>query len=113
MSPWLPPNECTAVTGGGRVCRVKVPIGSSRCRDHRPKWSRPHGRPRATPENWAAIRQDVLDRDPICMMCALWPSTTADHIIDRSAGGSDDMTNLQGLCHQCHSSKTARTRRRP
>ena len=37
-------------------------------------------------------------------------STTADHVVDRADGGSDDDDNLQGVCTGCHSSKTARTR---
>lgn len=31
-----------------------------------------------------------------------------DHIIPRNQGGSDAWDNLQGLCHSCHSKKTAR-----
>lgn len=30
-----------------------------------------------------------------------------DHIIPRSRGGIDDPNNLQGMCHTCHSRKTA------
>jgi 5-methylcytosine-specific restriction endonuclease McrA len=31
-----------------------------------------------------------------------------DHIVRRSDGGSDEWSNLQPLCHSCHSMKTSR-----
>ena len=31
-----------------------------------------------------------------------------DHIKRKRDGGTDDWDNLQGLCHSCHSMKTAR-----
>lgn len=64
------------------------------------------------PRNWPAIRTRVLKRDPVCRCrgcprctpdgCPV-PSAEADHIlpIDDHA-----MTNLQGLCKPCHTSKT-------
>lgn len=35
-------------------------------------------------------------------------ATDVDHIIARRKGGTDDLQNLQSLCHACHSRKTAR-----
>jgi 5-methylcytosine-specific restriction protein A len=58
--------------------------------------------------SWRAIRAEVIVRDPICRICHRNPSTDADHVVPRSRGGTDDLTNLQGTCHGCHSSKTAR-----
>jgi 5-methylcytosine-specific restriction endonuclease McrA len=64
----------------------------------------------------------VLARDPLCKIEQLCgsgprrdgeperlpaPSTDADHVVPRSAGGEDTMENLQGACHACHSWKTA------
>jgi 5-methylcytosine-specific restriction enzyme A len=60
---------------------------------------------------WERLRGMVLARDPLCKIMVLCdgmvPSTDADHIIPRSAGGEDAMENLQGACHACHSHKTA------
>ena len=34
------------------------------------------------------------------------PSTEADHIVEKSRGGTDDVSNGQGLCSSCHQHKT-------
>jgi 5-methylcytosine-specific restriction protein A len=56
----------------------------------------------------------VLRREPLCRECRkldiLTPATDIDHVTPRSAGGSDEVDNLQALCHSCHSRKTARER---
>lgn len=57
---------------------------------------------------WQELRERVLKRDPICVRCGQLPSTVADHIIPRSAGGSDAMSNLRGVCRQCDAIDTAR-----
>ena len=60
---------------------------------------------------WHQLRLRVLARDPWCKLCEkegrVAVSTDADHIVPRSEGGSDKMSNLQGACHSCHSRKTA------
>ena len=63
-----------------------------------------------TPE-WRALRRFVLARDPVCKDCGQAPSRHADHITPRSQGGTDDPSNLQGLCNACHSRKTANENR--
>ena len=35
-------------------------------------------------------------------------ATEVDHIVPKSAGGTDAMDNLQALCKSCHSRKTAK-----
>jgi 5-methylcytosine-specific restriction protein A len=60
---------------------------------------------------WRKLRDYVLKREPLCRICLkngrTEPAREVDHIKPKSAGGTDDQANLQGLCHQCHSRKTA------
>lgn len=59
-------------------------------------------------------RQRILRQDPWCT-CAgcshhsgpcVDRSTIADHIVPKAEGGTDDLTNGQGLCAPCHDHKT-------
>jgi len=56
----------------------------------------------------------VLAAQPLCadpyMLHGDTPvlATDVDHIVPIDAGGTDEMSNLQALCHSCHSMKTAR-----
>jgi 5-methylcytosine-specific restriction enzyme A len=50
----------------------------------------------------------ILARDPVCVMCERQASVTVDHITPKHQGGQDEESNLQGLCSDCHQSKTAR-----
>lgn len=63
-------------------------------------------------KSWRALRQSVLQRDAnTCAHCGIHTkqgSAHIDHIVSRNAGGTDTLDNLQTLCHQCHSKKTAR-----
>ncbi len=65
---------------------------------------------RAIPLNstrWRKLRARILAEEPLCRMCSE-PATDVDHI---SGDPSDNRrVNLQGLCHACHSHKTARER---
>ncbi len=56
---------------------------------------------------WQRLRKLILHRDPICAICDRQASTDIDHIIPKAQGGEDTEENLQGLCHACHSKKTA------
>lgn len=60
--------------------------------------------------HWKNLRTLVLARDPVCKICEREASTVADHIRPHRGVWVDfvDMNNLQGLCEQCHGSKTAR-----
>lgn len=58
--------------------------------------------------SWRRVRALVLERDPICRLCGQRPSVDVDHIRSKRAGGTDSLDNLRGVCHGCHSVKTAR-----
>lgn len=47
----------------------------------------------------------MLARNPTCVSCHTNPATHADHI--DPDGRRFDLRNGQGLCHPCHSRKTA------
>jgi len=64
---------------------------------------------------WAALSAAVLERDGhTCRYCGR-PATTADHVIPKAKGGTDEMSNLVAACRSCNSGKGARilTRRVP
>ncbi|WP_407563324.1 HNH endonuclease signature motif containing protein [Streptomyces sp. 184] len=57
------------------------------------------------PSNWRKIRARILERDPICKICDVRPSTHCDHI----AAKTDDHRDvaLQGVCGECHGRKSS------
>lgn len=61
---------------------------------------------------WRALRPRFLHLHPLCVECSrsglTVSATEVDHVVARARGGSDHHTNLQALCHACHSRKTAR-----
>jgi len=55
---------------------------------------------------WKKLRRMKLARSPLCEECRR-PATDVDHKVSIHKGGHPlDMTNLQSLCHSCHSRKT-------
>lgn len=59
---------------------------------------------------WRKLRLLVLQRDAVCAVAGCTrPSVIADHILPKEQGGSDDMSNLQGMCQPCHDRKRATT----
>lgn len=58
---------------------------------------------------WQALRRLVLSCEPCCRYCAeqgrITPATDVDHIvpISRDRAMVFDLSNLQPLCHGCHS----------
>lgn len=60
-------------------------------------------------KQWRAIRQMVLDREPLCRYCKargiVTPATEVDHIHRDTS--DNRLEALQPLCKSCHSEKTA------
>ena len=61
---------------------------------------------------WRKVRAVILRREPLCRACRsdglLVVATDVDHILPKSDGGAEMLSNLQPLCHRHHSIKTAR-----
>lgn len=59
---------------------------------------------------WMKIIERVRQRNPLCIMCEAQGDVRAfdhvDHIKPISKGGTDDMSNLRGLCIQHHDEVT-------
>lgn len=84
---------------------------------------RPSAARRGYDSVWRRIRLEFLRRHPLCAECGragrTVPATDVDHRVPLRRGGTNDPANLQALCHEHHSRKTARedgrfgARRRP
>lgn len=65
--------------------------------------------------SWEIIRERILQRDQfLCQnhrrQKIAKKATSVDHIIPKAHGGTDDDSNLESLCWECHRAKTARER---
>jgi len=60
--------------------------------------------------HWKRLRTLVLAREPICRICNRAAATTADHVIPHKGKWElfSALENLEGICDECHSRKTAR-----
>lgn len=59
---------------------------------------------------WQRLRASVLHSEPLCRICKARGILTQATDVDHVSGDPSDNTpeNLQPLCHECHSLKTAR-----
>ena len=57
---------------------------------------------------WRKLRKQVLERDKFtCQHCGrVGGNLECDHILNEARGGTDDLSNLQTLCRECHKVKT-------
>lgn len=60
---------------------------------------------------WRKLRAQQLCDEPLCRHCkargVLKFATDVDHVTPIANGGAElDQSNLQSLCHTCHSQKT-------
>lgn len=57
----------------------------------------------------------MLRDSGLCQVCheanRIKAATEVDHIVPKSAGGSDSPQNLQAICKECHQLKTHREAR--
>jgi 5-methylcytosine-specific restriction enzyme A len=90
-------------------CPELVPYGL--CRKHRREQG---GMPERVADKqfyagtyWRDLRALFLAAHPQCSECSE-PSTVADHVVPRKAGGADRWENLRAYCHAHHSARTAR-----
>lgn len=98
----------------GRLeCTTIVPYGQRFCQAHaKPAWqgARTASSRRTGNRRWKVQRAKALQRDghtcqvrgPRCTVGA----TEVDHIVPVSAGGTDDLSNLQSVCRADHNAKT-------
>lgn len=85
--------------------KVALPVERPRLYDDRRGSSAQRGYGYA----WRKRREEFIKKNPICRRCTR-PTSDVDHIVPRARGGSDDDSNLQGLCGYHHKQKTARER---
>lgn len=57
------------------------------------------------------LRRKLLSKQPLCVHChaagRVALAKELDHIVPLFKGGTNDESNLQGLCVECHRKKTA------
>lgn len=85
----------------------------TRCRTHRAIADRGRGDRGYSSKAHRTFRTIVIQRDPVCVLCHLRPSSIADHyprsrkeLIDHSLNPNDPECG-RGLCKNCHDSWTA------
>jgi 5-methylcytosine-specific restriction protein A len=103
---------CQALTDKSRCERHNF----SESRRYYDKHNRPEYRKLYNTSLWKRLRIMVLKEQPLCKACKkqgrFIPATDVDHIKDHKGDASlfFDYDNLQALCHECHSRKTAQTK---
>jgi 5-methylcytosine-specific restriction protein A len=109
----VPKRECL-------TCRVLHDGPGSRCPRHTRAREQVRDRARGTAAQrgydytWQQLSALVVAHYKQCMSCGdtgtLGNPLTADHIIPKSRGGTDDWANLTCLCRECNSRKGSQAR---
>jgi 5-methylcytosine-specific restriction protein A len=61
---------------------------------------------------WQKLSRKFKRNNPICNICKVRASEETDHIIEKADGGTNELSNLQALCAECHAKKTIAERNR-
>lgn len=91
------------IYGSARLCASHESARQKQIDSKRPPASR-----RGYDASWRRRRGQFLEDHPHCLICGK-PANHVDHIVALAAGGADDESNWQPLCHAHHSQKTAQT----
>ena len=66
--------------------------------------------PRIRGRRGRRIREQVKQEEPLCLVCLangiVKAAEEVDHIVPLHLGGTNELTNMQGLCRACHDIKT-------
>jgi 5-methylcytosine-specific restriction endonuclease McrA len=57
---------------------------------------------------WRKTSQAARNREPRCQLCGTEEDLTVDHVVPRTAGGTDDRDNLRVLCRSHNAAKGTR-----
>jgi 5-methylcytosine-specific restriction protein A len=96
-------HRCPGRAKNGRYCAKCA----KRAQKRRAPEKRASSAKRGYGANWRKIRAAHLKKHPLCVVCGE-PATNVDHIIPLAKGGTNASSNLQSMCHSCHSRKTAK-----
>ena len=98
----MPTKPATICNGCNEPVRGSCPA-CSRARER----ARGSAHQRGYGRRWRLQRAYVLAIEPICRTCKRVAANEVDHIKRKADGGTDDISNLQPLCKECHAIKTA------
>lgn len=91
------------------VLRACLTCGRLNCQAHssRRAWQHEQQRPRIRGRRLQALRFDLFEQFPSCVLCQVNVSAIRDHVIPLAEGGLDVASNVQAICQACSDVKTA------
>jgi 5-methylcytosine-specific restriction protein A len=77
------------------------------------QWQKRDAKRELTGRPWRRLRDRILQRDRfVCQPCKregrITEAREVDHMVPLAKGGTDDESNLQSICSQCHHVKSIR-----
>ena len=106
LSPCTYPGCAELLSKPGRCDKHKRESGWTRYKADMTTTQRGYG------HAWRKLRDQIMRRDSgLCQPCLKQNRTTlahaVDHVVPKEQGGTDDENNLQSICRDCHTHKTA------